>query len=117
MHIRISSAHSVEVHQELMQQLEASASSVLARFADQITLVEVHLSDENGAKTGSSDKRCLIEARPADRHPVAASDTAATVDDAFDGALKKLTHLLVSAFGKDSDHRSGRPVRTDRAAG
>ena len=117
MHVRISSAHSVEVRQDLMRQLESSASSALARFADQITLVDVHLSDENGAKTGGSDKRCLIEARPAGRHPVAASDTAATVEDAFDGALKKLMHLLVSAFGKDSDHRGGQSVRTDQAGG
>ena len=53
---------------ELVQLVEAVVRGALDRFSEQITRVEVHLSDENSDKKfGTDDKRCLLEARLADR--------------------------------------------------
>ena len=40
---------------ELVQRLEEDISSGLARFADQVTRVEVHLSDQNVDSGGGTD--------------------------------------------------------------
>lgn len=63
----------------------------LGRFADRITRVEVHLSDESStARSCDVDKRCLLEARLAGRRPISVSHQSATVDQALAGAADKL---------------------------
>lgn len=61
----------------------------------------MHLSDEDSAsKSGVADKRCLLEARLAGRDPVSVSDIALTVEQAANGAAKKMVSLLESELGK-----------------
>jgi ribosome-associated translation inhibitor RaiA len=75
--------------------------------------VEVHLSDENGAKSGQQDQRCMLEARLEGRQPVSVTDHAATLEQAVDGAAHKLARLLDSRLGRLHDHRettSGLPL-------
>jgi len=47
----------------------------------------VHLSDENGDKTGGNDKRCLMEARLEGRQPIAITHESETIDEAIEGRL------------------------------
>jgi ribosome-associated translation inhibitor RaiA len=73
----------------------------LERFSDQVTRVEVHLSDENSdKKSGGADIRCLLEARLAGRQPVAVTDEAATLEQAVDGAVRKMRRSLDSTLGR-----------------
>lgn len=73
----------------------------MKRFGDQITRVEVHLSDENSdKKSGKKDKRCLIEARLAGLQPLAVSHEAATMEHAVDGAVDKLMRSIDTTLGK-----------------
>jgi len=111
MQIQINTDHNVEGHERLAHHIEAEVRAALSQFGDQLTRVEVHLSDETGAKSGGADKRCLMEARPAGRQPVAVSHEAATLQDAFDGAAKKLQHLLKSTLGRSHDHKGGASIR------
>jgi hypothetical protein len=74
--------------------------------------VEVHPGDENAEKSGGADKRCLIEVRLANRQPWAVSDRAATIDQAFNGAAKKLTRFLESTLGRLAEHKGGASIRT-----
>ena len=61
----------------------------------------MHLSDANSdAKNGTSDIRCLLEARPTGHQPVAISHQAATVTEAVDGAAGKLKRALESLLGR-----------------
>ena len=62
----------------------------LERFRDHITRVEVHLSDENGAKEGVDDIRCLMEARMEGRKPIAVTNKANSAELAIDGAITKI---------------------------
>jgi hypothetical protein len=80
----------------------------VGRFADQITRVEVHLSDENSQKGGDEDKRCLLEARLAGLQPMAVSHQAATLPQAIDGAATKLAKALESTLGRLGSQK-GRP--------
>ena len=84
----------------LSAQVEESVRGLLHRFSQQVTRVEVHLSDENSDKGGSDDKRCLMEARLEGRPPTAVSHRASSMELAIDGAAAKLLRTLESTVGR-----------------
>ncbi|MDX9740055.1 MAG: HPF/RaiA family ribosome-associated protein [Gammaproteobacteria bacterium] len=100
MHVQVNTDGNVQGREDVTERVRATVSDGLARFADRLTRVEVHLSDENSAKAGADDKRCLIEARVAGMDPVVASHNAAALPVAIDGALDKLRRALDSAIGR-----------------
>ena len=106
--IQINTDSNIDADSELTQKIDADLADSLERFGDQITRVEVHLSDENSEKKfGTEDKRFLIEARIAGLQPLAVSDEAPTLEQAFDGAVDKLMSSIESTLGKrDTNHRS-----------
>ena len=67
---------------------------------EDLTRVEVHLSDENGGKSGPKDKRCKMEARPKGHQPILVSHDADSLTQAVEGAAEKLEHALEHLFGK-----------------
>ncbi len=103
MQIEVSTDNNVEGTEELIRRLKAEVQDDLSRFSDRLTRVEVHLGDENAAKSGAADKRCTLEARPAGQPPVAVTNHAATLDEACSGALHKLENLLERRFGRLDD--------------
>ncbi len=74
-------------------------------MSDHITIVEVHLKDEDGDKEGENDKRCMIEAHMEGRKPIAVSDNADTLNQALDGAIDKLIGMIDSILGRQHDKR------------
>jgi len=99
--IQINTDDNVNSSDTLTKWVEATVRDILGRFADQVTRVEIHLSDENSdKKSGGSDMRCLLEARLAGRQPVAVTDAAATVEQAVDGAVRKMRRSLDSTLGR-----------------
>ncbi len=100
MKIQINTDHNIAGDERWAAGAEASVATALARFADQITRIEVHVSDVNAGKSGTDDKRCLLEARLAGLRPVAVDHQAATVDDAIAGAADKLVRMLDSTLGR-----------------
>jgi ribosome-associated translation inhibitor RaiA len=115
MKILVDTDHNAKGDEKFSRRIEAEVRAALHRYTDQITRVEVHLSDENGAKGGDADKRCLIEARAAGRPSVVVSHDAATLQEAFDGAAKKLQHLLESTLGRLHNHKGDASIRTENA--
>jgi len=97
--------------QELSARISAEIHSRLDRFSQHITRIEVHLSDENGDKSGESDKRCLIEARLEGRQPEAVSDHAATIEGAYSGATKKMQRALETTLGRLSQLKGSDTIR------
>lgn len=85
--------------------LEAVVRTRLARFEQRLTRVELHISDVNADKSGSDDKRCMLEARPNGLAPVSVTDEAATVEQAVAGAAGKLLVVLERTFGKLTDRK------------
>ncbi len=101
MHIEVNTDRNISGDESLSRSVEEIIERILARFAAQITRLEVHLSDENStSKSGVVDKRCLLEARLAGRDPTSVSDLALTVEQAVTGAAHKMVSLLESELGK-----------------
>ena len=90
--------------EKLSAYLNSFISAELSRFSHQITMVEVHLSDENGPKEGQNDKRCLIEARLEGMKPIAVTNNANTHEQAVEGAVEKLKTTLETILGRLRNH-------------
>jgi hypothetical protein len=101
----VNTDDNIEGSEELIGRVETEVAATLSRFSDRVTRVEVHLGDENAGKSGASDKRCMMEARPSGQQPVAVTHHAATLEEAYDGAAEKLGNLLESKFGRLHDHK------------
>lgn len=101
MHVEVSTDARTTVD---VADVTAEVESGLARYRDRLTRVEVHLSDVNGPK-GGPDSRCVLEARPAGRQPVAVTHEAGSPDDAVSGAVEKMDRLLDSVFGRADDQK------------
>ncbi len=104
MDVLVNTDSSVEGHETLAQEVEVKVRHALERFADKLTRVEVHLSDENSHKHGSDDKRCMMEARIAGRQPTAVTHNASDIHKAVSGASDKLKRALETVFGKLATH-------------
>ena len=90
MQIQINTDSNIEGREKLADHISGVVEHALGHFSRQITRVEVHLSDENGPKSGQHDKRCMMEARLEGHQPTAVTHEAATVDQAVHGAADKL---------------------------
>ncbi len=108
MQVQINTDHNIEGHEALAARVSGIVEHALSRISDHITRVEVHLSDENSDKNGPNDKRCVMEARLEGRQPIAVTHQAATLDQAVEGAVHKLTRLIESTLGRLHDQASRR---------
>lgn len=108
MQIQINTGHNIEGHEALSAHVSDLVKNALGRLSNHITRVEVHLTDENGDKSGPNDKRCVMEARLEGRQPVAVTQQATTLDQAADGAAHKLARLIESTLGRWHDQASRR---------
>ncbi len=106
MQIQVNADHTVRGSERLTAHVGAVVEGALSHFSAQITRVEVHLSDENGAKSGQDDKRCMMEARIEGRHPIAVTHHAASLDQAIEGAADKLTRSIEHTLGRLRDEHS-----------
>ena len=104
MQIQVNTDKNIEGSARMSAYFKETLEDALNRFADQITRIEVHLSDENADKEGSDDKRCLLEARLKGLRPVVVSHQAENLDFAVSGAIDKLVKSLESTIGKLRNH-------------
>ncbi len=104
MQIQVNTDSHIEGHEKLASHVKHVVQSALGRFGDRITRVEVHLSDQNGDKTGQEDKRCTMEVRLKGRQPTAISHDAATLAKAVDGAASRAQRSIESTLGRLHDH-------------
>lgn len=108
MKILINTDNHIDGSEALSAHIIATVEHSLQRFSEYVTRVEVHLSDENGDKSGQHDQLCMLEARLKGRQPVAVTEFAATQEQAVHGAAQKMARLLNSMLGRLSAQR-GKP--------
>lgn len=114
MQVQVNTGNGIENKETLERWADEFLNDSLSRFKQEITRVEVQLTDENSGKKGAADKRCMLEARLNGRDPLAVNHHAETQDEAFRGATQKLIRLLDHTLGKlDRDHRSRETIRKD----
>lgn len=104
MKVQINTDKNVEGSGRLETYFSSEIEKSLSRFDEKVTRIEVHFGDENGDKTGVNDKRCLIEARPANMQPIAVTEYADSIEKAFHGALDKMKKTLNTTFDKQKTH-------------
>jgi ribosome-associated translation inhibitor RaiA len=99
MQVQVNTGKNIEGGERLAQYVKATVDAKLHRFVEQVTRIEAHLSEENSHKTHDEDKKCVLEARPAGKPPVAVTHQAATLDQAIHGAVEKMERVLETTFG------------------
>ncbi|MBB5316159.1 HPF/RaiA family ribosome-associated protein [Tunturibacter empetritectus] len=114
MQIQISSDKNISMHSKLSHLIESDLHRILNRFKDEITRVEVHLSDEDGDKAGAQDKRCRLEVRPKRHQSLAVTNKSSNIPASVTGAASKMQRLLISTFGRIQDKNR---ALTTRASG
>lgn len=100
MQIQINTDHHIEGHDAFSAWASEEITRTLGHHKSHVTRVEIHLSDENGHKTGPSDKRCAMEARLEGHQPMAVTHQAASVHLAVTGAADKLTRMIENTLGR-----------------
>lgn len=88
----------VDKSDSLESHVRTQIDAQLGRFAARLTRVEAHISDENARKSGPTDKRCTLEARPAGMKPIAVESRAADFYAAVTEAAGKLSRALHTRF-------------------
>jgi ribosome-associated translation inhibitor RaiA len=103
--IQFNTDNNIAASEALTSPLKATIEDGLSRFKDQITRVEVHLTDENGDKVSENDKRCVLEVRMEGLKPVAVTNHANTHEEAVEGAIDKMKSSLDTIIGRLSNHK------------
>lgn len=112
MQIQVHTNDHIQGGESLVRWAQEEAATKLARFREHVTRVEVFFSDVDGGKSGTADKRCVVEARPAGRQPVAATAEASKVADAFAAAIDKLLRSLGDDLERAKDRNGRETIRT-----
>jgi hypothetical protein len=102
--VLINTDHSVADFDTLSAHVNAVVGEALNHHREHITRVEVHLGDENGAKAGPDDKRCMMEARLEHWPPIAVTHHADSVESAVSGAARALAKAVDHAIGRTQAH-------------
>ena len=108
MEILVNTASHVPGGEDFAAHVRETVEKHLHHWAEKISRVEVHVTDENGEKSGQQDQRCVMEARPRGMQPLAVTHKAANRHLAVLGAAERLQHLVSNQLGKRQDHRQGK---------
>lgn len=100
--VLIHTDHHIEGHEALSAWATGEVTNALRHHSAQILRLEVHLSDENGHKSGPDDKRCLLEARLEGRQPLVVTQHAPTLYEAVNGAAEKLNRSIEGRLGRSA---------------
>jgi hypothetical protein len=100
MMVQINTDRHIQGSSELQEAVTSMVEAAFGHFADRVTRLEVHLSDQNSHKGGDGDVRCAIEARLAGLPPLGVHHDAAALTDAVQGAMERLQHLIEHHLGR-----------------
>ena len=112
MQVQVHTNDHIQGGESLALWIQEEAAARLARFREHITRVEVFLTDVDAGKSGVNDKRCRLEARVTGRQPVAVTDEADKMANAFIGAVDKLARALDADLGRAKDRHGRDTIRT-----
>ena len=104
MQIQINTDHHLQGSEAREQWASDLVEAAMTNFSDNVTRVEVHLSDENAGKGGAAAFRCVMEARVNGRAPIAVTHDAPSLDAAVNGAVHKLVRATENALGRADKH-------------
>ena len=100
MQIQVNTGHHIKGGDLLIQHVESLMNDSLNSFKDEVTRVEVHISDVNSHKGGDDDLRCTMEARIRGLQPIAVTHHAENIDMAIAGAADRITRSVRKTLEK-----------------
>lgn len=104
MQIQVHTDNNIKSSAGFTAKIQDLVEGTLNRFADRITRVEVHLTDESGsAKSRGNDMRCVLEARLTGLQPTTVSADGSSVDQALHDAVEKMERALGRMLDRLSD--------------
>lgn len=112
MKVQINSDSSINKDLSTKKYVAGEVNRVFKRYSAKLTRVEVHLTDVNRGKSGTHDKRCTVEVRPAEHRPLTVSNGARTIKESLGGALTKMRSALETFFGRTDARRGAGAVKT-----
>ena len=102
MQIHVNSDGNISADSRVVSFVSLEADRAIGRYKDRLERLEFHLSDVNSHKSGTHDKRCVVEARAAGRRPLVVSMAARNLRVSIRGSLTKLKNSLEKHFGRSS---------------
>lgn len=100
MKIQFNTDKNIQGTEKLEAFVSEKINGSLERFADKITRIEVHLSDQNAVRRGKDDIQCLIEARLEGLQPVAVTGRGSSKEQSVNDAVDKMRSALATVIGK-----------------
>jgi ribosome-associated translation inhibitor RaiA len=104
MKVQINADVNSNNHVEINDMVNTIITSQLKRFDEHISRIEIHLTDDNGNKSGINDKKCIIEARIEGKNPCVVSEYSDTYERAVTGAVSKVKNSLTSIIERMKEH-------------
>jgi ribosome-associated translation inhibitor RaiA len=101
--VQLNTDRNIEGRDELAVEVEQILEKRLGHYANQLTRVEVHLTDLNNSKVGVNDKRCMLEARISGQQPLAVTAEDGSVTASVAAAADKLKNALETRFGRQDN--------------
>lgn len=98
--IQLNTDNNIQGTTELESFVNDKINAALKHYANHITRVEVHLSDQNAHKGGKDDIQCRIEARIKGMQPVSVLSRSEAKEKALDEAADKMKASLATILGK-----------------
>lgn len=98
--IQLNTDNNIQGTEALEALVKEKINHELKYFADNITRIEVHLSDQNANKGGADDIHCKIEARLEGKQPVIVIGKDSSKEIALNEAADKMKAKLDSIIGK-----------------
>lgn len=113
MQINVNTDRTIENHQGLDEHVETVVRASIGRFDNQVSRVDVHLSNENKEKHADGGNGCMMEARVTGYQPLVVHAHSVNLRQSIDDAAGKLARALDSALGRLNDKKRHEPLPVD----
>lgn len=100
MKIQLNTDNNIQSTEVLKKYVSEKVNAAFKHYAEKITRIELHLSDQNAEKGGLDDIQCKIEARVEGKQPVIVASKSNSKEIALDEALDKMKARLGTMIGK-----------------
>lgn len=100
MQIQFNTDKNIEGTEMLETFVSEKVRHALKHYVNNITRIEVHLSDQNANKGGIDDIQCKIEARVEGMQPMIVISKSSSKEIALDDAVDKMKATLGTVIGK-----------------
>lgn len=100
MKVQFNTDKNIQGSEALENYVSERVEQELKHFAEKVTRIEIHLSDQNAHKAGADDIQCKIEARVQGKQPVVVTAASSEKEKAIEDALDKMKARLSTIIGK-----------------